>query len=185
MKKLRKYISAAAAVAIFASFGTFASFAQAETSSGWGNNSAETEETVSEPTPDIDDEEEVEVLDGDDPESIDESEDIDDSEGIDIPEDPEETSDGEEIQLVTDPPQTQAPTTAAPANTTAQTAAPATTTTAGTVAPYTEVAQYKMYATAGVNVRTGPGTNYGIIGSVSEGKEVTVIGTSGSWLVIS
>ena len=34
-------------------------------------------------------------------------------------------------------------------------------------------------------MRTGPGTNYGIIGSLSEGKEVTVIGTSGSWLVIS
>ena len=75
-------------------------------------------------------------------------------------------------------------TTAAPTETT--TAAPAATTTAATAAPsYTSVSQQKLYATGSINVRSGPGTNYNIIGSVANGKEITVIGKSGDWYAIS
>lgn len=35
-----------------------------------------------------------------------------------------------------------------------------------------------------LNVRTGPGTNYTVIGVLSQGAKVTVVGTLGSWYVI-
>ena len=38
-----------------------------------------------------------------------------------------------------------------------------------------------MVATANVNVRTGPGTNYSILGSLTKGTTITKVGTSGSW----
>lgn len=38
-----------------------------------------------------------------------------------------------------------------------------------------------MMATANVNVRTGPGTNYSILGSLAKGATVTKTGTSGNW----
>lgn len=42
-----------------------------------------------------------------------------------------------------------------------------------------------MYATIGVNVRSGPGTKYSIVGGLNRGDRVTKIGKSGSWAKIS
>ena len=42
-----------------------------------------------------------------------------------------------------------------------------------------------MAATTNVNVRSGPGTNYSIIGSLYKGTIVPKLGTSGSWTKIS
>jgi uncharacterized protein YgiM (DUF1202 family) len=38
-----------------------------------------------------------------------------------------------------------------------------------------------MYATTGVNVRSGPSTSYSIVGGLDRGDKVTRIGTSGNW----
>ena len=42
-----------------------------------------------------------------------------------------------------------------------------------------------MYATTGVNVRSGPSTNYSIVGGLERGDKVTRTGTSGNWTRIS
>ncbi|HWR22979.1 MAG TPA: SH3 domain-containing protein [Feifaniaceae bacterium] len=39
----------------------------------------------------------------------------------------------------------------------------------------------KVYATTAVNVRSGPGTNYNIIGYLDKGEVATKLGTSGNW----
>ena len=42
-----------------------------------------------------------------------------------------------------------------------------------------------VYITASaLNVRSGPGTSYGVVGGLSKGKSATVVGTSGSWYKI-
>lgn len=48
----------------------------------------------------------------------------------------------------------------------------------GTSVNYT---RYVATQSKNLNVRSGPGTNYGIVGSLSKGSRVTVVGTSGSW----
>jgi len=40
---------------------------------------------------------------------------------------------------------------------------------------------YAAYATANLNVRSGPGTTYGITGWLASGKYVVVVASSGSW----
>ncbi len=42
-----------------------------------------------------------------------------------------------------------------------------------------------MAATANVNVRTGPGTNYSKIGELSKGDKVTKVGSTGNWTIIN
>lgn len=42
-----------------------------------------------------------------------------------------------------------------------------------------------VQATANVNVRSGPGTNYSILGWLSKGETTTKTGTSGNWTIIS
>ena len=42
-----------------------------------------------------------------------------------------------------------------------------------------------MYATTGVNIRSGPGTKYSIVGGLNRGDRVTKIGKSGNWTKIS
>ena len=42
-----------------------------------------------------------------------------------------------------------------------------------------------MAATANVNVRTGPGTNYSKIGALSKGDKVTKVGATGNWTIIN
>ncbi len=41
------------------------------------------------------------------------------------------------------------------------------------------------YASANVNVRSGPGTQYSVVGSLSSGQAVTVTGSSGNWYRIN
>lgn len=42
-----------------------------------------------------------------------------------------------------------------------------------------------MYATTGVNVRSGPSTSYSIVGGLNRGDQVTRIGKSGNWTKIT
>lgn len=42
-----------------------------------------------------------------------------------------------------------------------------------------------MYATTGVNVRSGPSTRYSIVGGLNRGDQVTRIGKSGNWTKIT
>lgn len=42
-----------------------------------------------------------------------------------------------------------------------------------------------MYATTGVNVRSGPSTSYSIVGGLDRGDKVTRIGTSGNWTKVA
>ena len=42
-----------------------------------------------------------------------------------------------------------------------------------------------MYATTGVNVRSGPSTSYSIVGGLNRGDKVTKTGTSGNWTRIA
>lgn len=42
----------------------------------------------------------------------------------------------------------------------------------------------QVYATTALNVRSGPGTNYPIVGSLKQGQTVTRVGTSGNWSII-
>lgn len=50
---------------------------------------------------------------------------------------------------------------------------------------YEDTTTATMYATTGVNVRSGPGTGYGIVGGLNRGDRVTRTGKSGSWTKIS
>ena len=45
----------------------------------------------------------------------------------------------------------------------------------------TDKATVNVYA---LNVRTGPGTNYKVLGSVIKGTELQVLGSSGKWLKV-
>ena len=49
---------------------------------------------------------------------------------------------------------------------------------AGTAVNYT---RYVATQSAPLNIRSGPGTNYNIVGSLSKGTKVTVMATSGKW----
>ena len=42
-----------------------------------------------------------------------------------------------------------------------------------------------LYATTGLNVRRGPGTNYSVIGVLAKGQAVTRVGASGNWTKIA
>ncbi len=42
-----------------------------------------------------------------------------------------------------------------------------------------------VYATTAINLRSGPGTNYSIVGALSKGQSATKIGTSGKWYKLS
>lgn len=46
-------------------------------------------------------------------------------------------------------------------------------------------ATYKVNAKSGLNVRSGPGTNYSRYGALTYGTEVTVTGSSGAWSIFS
>ncbi len=46
------------------------------------------------------------------------------------------------------------------------------------------MAASQVYATAGVNVRSGPGSSYSVIGSLDKNEVVTKLGTSGNWTKI-
>ncbi|MEA4968924.1 MAG: SH3 domain-containing protein [Candidatus Pelethousia sp.] len=48
-----------------------------------------------------------------------------------------------------------------------------------------DTASTTMYATTGVNIRSGPGTKYSIVGGLNRGDRVTKIGKSGNWTKIS
>ncbi len=41
-----------------------------------------------------------------------------------------------------------------------------------------------MYATTGVNVRSGPSTSYSVLGTVGQGQPLSCVGTSGNWTKI-
>ncbi|MEL7609015.1 MAG: SH3 domain-containing protein [Bacillota bacterium] len=43
----------------------------------------------------------------------------------------------------------------------------------------------KLYATTGVNVRSGPGTSYSKLGELAKDQEVTKLGASGKWIKIA
>lgn len=51
-------------------------------------------------------------------------------------------------------------------------------------APAMAAAREQVSATTALNLRSGPGTNYPIIGELKKGQTVTRIGTSGSWSII-
>jgi uncharacterized protein YgiM (DUF1202 family) len=73
------------------------------------------------------------------------------------------------------PPNTQPPAQTPPANTPPpQTPAPPSSQT-GTV----------NITSGTLNIRSGPGTNYGVIGSLKKGATVTITGSTGSWFIIS
>ena len=40
------------------------------------------------------------------------------------------------------------------------------------------------YATIGVNLRSGPGTKYGIVGGLNRGDKVERLGTEGKWTLV-
>ena len=46
-------------------------------------------------------------------------------------------------------------------------------------------AMYVVNASGGLNVRTGPGTNYSVIRTLANGTQVTVVQNSGDWRKIS
>ncbi|MDR0839998.1 MAG: SH3 domain-containing protein [Christensenellaceae bacterium] len=48
----------------------------------------------------------------------------------------------------------------------------------------TSTGSYTMYATTGVNIRSGASTKYNIVGGLNRGDSVTAVGTSGSWTKI-
>lgn len=43
----------------------------------------------------------------------------------------------------------------------------------------------KLYATTGVNVRSGPGTSYAKLGTLTKDQQVTKLGSSGKWMKIA
>lgn len=51
-------------------------------------------------------------------------------------------------------------------------------------APALAAAREQVYATTPLNVRSGPGTNYPIVGELKKGQVVTRVGTSGNWSII-
>ena len=188
MKKLKKYISVLAALAIMGSFAAVPVYALP----------AESDEISPETIEEIDESEEVpedsdttiEVI--EDEEDAEEVSDIDtsasDGEIIEVVDSDVPGPDDPDIQEQEDAEEPESSGNTAPAATTsatAQTAAPAATTTAaaGSIT-YTRTDPYTMYAAENVNVRQGPGTSYSIIGSVVATNEVKVIGTNADWLVI-
>lgn len=57
--------------------------------------------------------------------------------------------------------------------------------TDGSYAYVEDTASTTMYATTGVNIRSGPSTKYSIVGGLNRGDRVTKIGKSGNWTKIS
>lgn len=54
-----------------------------------------------------------------------------------------------------------------------------------TVQPIQPTESTTLYTTANLNFRKGPGTKYGIIGTINAGTPVTYLGTSGNWTKVS
>lgn len=57
--------------------------------------------------------------------------------------------------------------------------------TAANTAKTATATTYKVNAKSGLNVRSGPGTNYSRYGALTYGTEVTVTGSSGAWSIFS
>lgn len=57
---------------------------------------------------------------------------------------------------------------------------------ASTAAPSVSSSEsaYKVNAQSGLNVRSGPGTNYSKLGALAYGETITVTGTSGQWSIV-
>ncbi|MDO4286596.1 MAG: SH3 domain-containing protein [Eubacteriales bacterium] len=55
------------------------------------------------------------------------------------------------------------------------------TTTTSTAPATTSTSSTTVYSTLSLNVRSGPGTGYGIVTTMSKGQSATKIGVSGSW----
>ncbi len=54
-----------------------------------------------------------------------------------------------------------------------------------TVQPVQPTESTTLYTTANLNFRKGPGSKYGIIGTINAGTPVTYLGTSGKWTKVS
>ncbi len=74
-------------------------------------------------------------------------------------------------------PETEAETVVTETETVTETAAPET-------EAETESAGTPMVTTEDVNVRSGPGTDHDVLGSLSSGTEVTAVGEDGDWVII-
>lgn len=168
MKRLKKYISIAAAVALMGIYTAVPVYAE--------NDDIEFPETLTEEDEvvEVEDSEEEEpdeiipIEDEDDPD-VDVEDNVQDPDveivGIDTPED-DEPDLTDDTPAVTQPAQTAA---AQPAEATPQ---------------YNAVSPYTMYSKEVVNVRYGPDTSYSKLGTVYANSPVTVVGTAGGWLVI-
>lgn len=66
-------------------------------------------------------------------------------------------------------------------STSAQSSSTSTSTPSSSSTPTTAVAPEQMVVTTSANIRSGPGTNYAVVGSLLQGQKVTVIGKAGDW----
>ena len=159
MKRLKKYISAAAAAALIGIYAIIPVYAENDDLEFPEDEEVVEVEDAEEENPD----EIIPIEDEDDPD-VDVEDNVDDPDvdivGVDTPED-------DEPDLTDDAP---AITQAAPS--------------ADTTPQYNAVSPYTMYSNEVVNVRYGPDTSYSKLGTVYANSPVTVVGTAGGWLVI-
>ena len=159
MKRLKKYIFAAAAAALIGIYAIIPVYAENDDLEFPEDEEVVEVEDAEEENPD----EIIPIEDEDDPD-VDVEDNVDDPDvdivGIDTPEE-------DEPDLTDDTP---AITQAAPS--------------ADTTPQYNAVSPYTMYSNEVVNVRYGPDTSYSKLGTVYANSPVTVVGTAGSWLVI-
>lgn len=177
LKTLKKYISVLAALAMIGAFITAPVYALPE------ETPDETVDVIAEDSEDPEEDGEVTEIDEPDAADIDTSvtetsetgevdldeQDLDDPDEEEDPEDAE-TPDPDDATLETPEPVATQPaiTSASPAD----------------MVTYNPLSEYTGYAIENINVRSGPGTSYSIIGSVSAPNSVTVKGYSGEWLAI-
>ena len=159
MKRLKKYIFAAAAAALIGIYAALPVYAENDDLEFPEDEEVVKVEDAEEENPD----EIIPIEDEDDPD-VDVEDNVDDPDvdivGVDTPED-------DEPDLTDDTP---AITQAAPS--------------ADTTPQYNAVSPYTMYSNEVVNVRYGPDTSYSKLGTVYANSPVTVVGTAGGWLVI-
>lgn len=159
MKRLKKYIFAAAAAALIGIYAIIPVYAENDDLEFPEDEEVVEVEDAEEENPD----EIIPIEDEDDPD-VDIEDNVDDPDvdivGIDTPEE-------DEPDLTDDTP---AITQAAPS--------------ADTTPQYNAVSPYTMYSNEVVNVRYGPDTSYSKLGTVYANSPVTVVGTAGGWLVI-
>lgn len=159
MKRLKKYIFAAAAAALIGIYAALPVYAENDDLEFPEDEEVVEVEDAEEENPD----EIIPIEDEDDPD-VDVEDNVDDPDvdivGIDTPEE-------DEPDLTDDTP---AITQAAPS--------------ADTTPQYNAVSPYTMYSNEVVNVRYGPDTSYSKLGTVYANSPVTVVGTAGGWLVI-